>query len=92
MGILEDLIAVFLSTGEQITFRVFWVVFLVALPFAFISEYVVDHPRFWKVVLRLKDIPREVEEEIKKVEGEVKRVEDRMMSSRDNSGGEMPKV
>ncbi len=55
MGMLEDVLAVWFSTGEQITFRVVWIVFLVALPFAIISEYVVDHPRFWKTIFRLKD-------------------------------------
>jgi len=55
MGVMEDVIAVWFSTGEKITFRVVWIVFLVALPFAIISEYVVDHPRFWKTVFRLKD-------------------------------------
>ncbi|MBI4034183.1 MAG: hypothetical protein HY378_01385 [Candidatus Brennerbacteria bacterium] len=55
MGVAEDILAVSLSTGERITFKVIWIVFLVALPFAIISEYVVDHPRFWKTILRLKD-------------------------------------
>ncbi len=54
MGLLEDLLAVFLSTGEPITPKIFVVVFAVALPFAFISEYIVDHPRFWKRVFRLE--------------------------------------
>lgn len=55
MGMAEDVLAVWFSTGEKITFRVVWIVFLVALPFAIISEYVVDHPRFWKTIFRLKD-------------------------------------
>lgn len=52
MGILEDLIAVTLATNATINFRVIWIVFLVALPFAFISEVVVDHPRFWSKIFR----------------------------------------
>lgn len=55
MGTFEDTLAVYFVTGEKVTFDTVWVVFLVALPFAFISEYVVDHPNFWKKVLRLKD-------------------------------------
>lgn len=55
MGMAEDIIAVYLSTGKRITFRVVWIIFLVALPFAIISEYVVDHPRFWKTIFRMKD-------------------------------------
>jgi hypothetical protein len=54
MGVVEDLIALYFATGETITLHVFWVVFLVALPFAFISEYIVDHPKFWKSIFRLK--------------------------------------
>lgn len=60
MGMAEDVIAVWFSTGEKITFRVIWVVFLVALPFAILSEYVVDHPRFWKTILRMKEEETEV--------------------------------
>ena len=48
MGITEDLLAVWLATGEPITWDILWIVILVALPFAFVSEYVVDHPRFWR--------------------------------------------
>jgi uncharacterized membrane-anchored protein len=55
MGITEDVIAIWFATGEKITFHVVWVVFLVALPFAIISEYVVDHPRFWKTIFRIKE-------------------------------------
>jgi hypothetical protein len=56
MGVSEDLLAVWLSTGEPITWSVLWIVVAVALPFAFISEFVVDHPDFWKntIGLRLK--------------------------------------
>lgn len=55
MGVVEDLIAVKAATSELITWQVVGIVFLVALPFAFISEYVVDHPRFWKIIFRIKD-------------------------------------
>ena len=48
MGVLEDLIAVLVATDSDLNFRIFWVVLLVAVPFAFISEIVVDHPRFWE--------------------------------------------
>ena len=43
MGIVEDIIAVTISTGASITWKVFLVVTLVAIPFAIISELVVDH-------------------------------------------------
>ena len=56
MGVTEDLLAVWLSTGEPITWSVLGMVIVVALPFAFLSEYVVDHPKFWQnaIGLRLK--------------------------------------
>ena len=43
MGIVEDVIAVAISTGASITWKVILVVTLVAIPFAIISELVVDH-------------------------------------------------
>ena len=55
MGTIEDLLAVVFATGEPINFRILWVVFLVALPFAFVSEVVVDHPRFWERIFRRKE-------------------------------------
>ncbi len=54
MGVAEDLLAVWLSTGEPITWNVLATVFAIALPFAFISEYVVDHPKFWHAVFGIK--------------------------------------
>ncbi|RJP43644.1 hypothetical protein C4587_02800 [Candidatus Parcubacteria bacterium] len=59
MGMAEDLLAVRLVTGETVTFKTAWVVFLVAFPFAIISEYIVDHPKFWETVFRLKKEDRE---------------------------------
>jgi hypothetical protein len=49
MGLIEDLIAVRLATDASIDWQVVWVVLLVAIPFAFISEVVVDHPKFWEL-------------------------------------------
>ncbi|MDP2705724.1 MAG: hypothetical protein Q8O49_00775 [bacterium] len=47
MGTGEDLLAVIFATGEPFTWKILGIVFLVALPFAYISEYIVDHPKFW---------------------------------------------
>ncbi len=41
-GIAEDLIAVYASTGK-FSWHILWIVALVALPFAVISELIVDH-------------------------------------------------
>jgi hypothetical protein len=48
MGVVEDLLAVKFATGAIIDFGVVWIVFLVALPFAILSELIVDRPDFWK--------------------------------------------
>ena len=42
MGIVEDVIALKLATGEPITWRVVGIVTLVAIPFAAVGELVVD--------------------------------------------------
>ena len=46
LGIIEDIIIIKLLTHEPITLRIFFIVFLVALPFAFIAEYVVYNFNF----------------------------------------------
>lgn len=48
MGVVEDIIAVAVSTGESITWNVLIVVTLVAIPFAIISELVVDHLKLFQ--------------------------------------------
>jgi len=57
MGIIEDLIAITIATDAAIDLNVIWIVFLVALPFAFISEVVVDHPRFWEKIFPPRESP-----------------------------------
>ena len=42
MGIVEDMIAVVLSTGQPITWHVLVIVTLVAIPFAAVGELIVD--------------------------------------------------
>lgn len=46
MGITEDAIAIFASTGEQITLRIILISAFVALPFAAFSELIVDRIDF----------------------------------------------
>ena len=55
IGVLEDLIAIATATDARINFRVFWIVLLVAVPFAFLSEVEVDNPRFWEKIFPDKD-------------------------------------
>ncbi len=46
MGVTEDILAVWLVSGEPVHLTDMWLVLVIALPFAFISEWVVDHPNF----------------------------------------------
>jgi len=48
MGIVEDLIAIFISTGEPITLKIVMIASLVAVPFAGFSELIVDRFNFDK--------------------------------------------
>jgi hypothetical protein len=48
MGLLEDILAVVLATDAKLNWHIVLIVFFVALPFAFISEIIVDHPLFWE--------------------------------------------
>lgn len=52
LGVVEDLIAIFLVTGEPIDFRIVWIAFFVALPFAIFSELIVDHDKFKSLMRR----------------------------------------
>lgn len=45
-GVVEDLVALYFSTGTPITWSIVGVVFIVAIPFAFIGEYLVDRINF----------------------------------------------
>lgn len=54
MGTVEDVIAIVFATDAAIDFRVIFLVFLVAIPFAYISEMVVDHPKFWHNFFTIK--------------------------------------
>ena len=53
VGVIEDLIAVTVVTGEPITWRVLGIVVLIAIPFAFIGEILVDQIDFVKIWKRL---------------------------------------
>lgn len=51
MGLVEDLLAILLATDAEITPHVIIIVLIVAIPFAALSELVVDHPRFWEKLM-----------------------------------------
>ncbi len=52
MGVAEDMIAIYLATDTKITYHTFIVAFLVALPFAIISELIVDLKMFRKMFFK----------------------------------------
>ena len=54
IGILEDLIAIVLTTDAKITWQVVLIVVLIAIPFAIIGEIFVDKIDFVKIYMNLK--------------------------------------
>jgi len=50
LGIIEDLVAVKLATGEKITLDIFLIVLGVTLPFAALSELIVDRKDFLEML------------------------------------------
>lgn len=53
LGVIEDLIAISLATEKSIDLRVFVIAFFVAFPFAVLSELIVDHEKFKKIMGRI---------------------------------------
>lgn len=49
VGVIEDIIAVKVVTGEPITFRVVGIIVLIAIPFAALGEILVDRIDFVKI-------------------------------------------
>lgn len=58
-GITEDMIAITLATGGMFRWEHLGIAALVAIPFAFVSEVVVDHPNFWKHFLPIHWFPND---------------------------------
>ncbi len=49
LGIIEDLLVFKLASGDPITWKVLGIIFLVALPFAAISELIVDRTEWIEI-------------------------------------------
>lgn len=47
-GLIEDIIAVKTVSDAMVDVNVVGTILLIAIPFAIISELIVDHPRFWE--------------------------------------------
>src|SRR5690606_20639753 len=52
IGIVEDLLAIKLTTGEPITLKIIGIVVLIAIPFAIIGEVVFDNINLEKYLRR----------------------------------------
>ena len=70
LGVVEDLIAIFLAPDVKIDIRVFLIAAFVALPLAIISEIIVDQKRFPKFIKRLLKIEEEIIDKVERVEGQ----------------------
>lgn len=53
IGIMEDLIAIKFATDAKITWGVFGIVVLIAIPFAFLGEILVDRIDFVAILRKL---------------------------------------
>ena len=53
IGVTEDLLAVYLTTGETITWTMIMIVVALAIPFAILGELIADHVDFVKVYERI---------------------------------------
>jgi hypothetical protein len=54
LDLVESIISIKLATDTTLNPKIFFITLLVVIPFAIITELVIDHPEFWNRVLRLK--------------------------------------
>ncbi len=54
MDLVENAIVMRVTTGESMAFAEMGVAMLVIIPFAVLTELVIDHPRFWHRLFRRK--------------------------------------
>jgi len=62
---LDNIVAIRYAAGVSLTPAVFAKLFLFVVPFAILSELIVDHPNFWKKVMKFLKI------EIKQIEKKI---------------------
>ena len=53
VGVIEDLVAIKLATGEHITPRILGIIVLIAIPFAILGELIVDRINFVEIFKKL---------------------------------------
>ncbi len=49
---LDNIVAIRFAAGAELTLAVLGKIFLLVIPFAVLSELIVDHPDFWKKVMK----------------------------------------
>jgi len=54
LDLTENVISIKLTTRAELTLQVFLITLAVVVPFAIITEIIIDHPSFWTKVLRIK--------------------------------------
>ncbi len=54
LDLTENIISIKLTTQTELSLQVFIVALMVVIPFAIVTELIIDHPNFWNKVLRLK--------------------------------------
>lgn len=54
LDLTENIISIKLTTNAELNPKVFIVALMVVIPFAIITELIIDHPNFWNKILRLK--------------------------------------
>jgi len=52
LDLTENIISIKLTTNAKITSDVFLIAFMVVVPFAIITEIIIDHPKFWSTIFR----------------------------------------
>lgn len=54
LDLIENVISIKLTTGAELTKEVFIVAALVVIPFAILTEVIIDHPNFWYRSFKIK--------------------------------------
>ena len=54
LDLIESLISIKLTTQAELGPKIFLIALMVVVPFAIITELIIDHPNFWHKILRIK--------------------------------------
>jgi uncharacterized membrane protein (DUF106 family) len=77
-GITEDMLAVLIATDAKFSWKILWVVTLVAIPFAIISELIVDRVKFPAIKKwwdkEKKEVKKEMKDKVKDMNKDLKKI------------------